>query len=145
MGCADGRRKANDDPTHLAGCRLKLFSSNRTTYCSNYNISEGICSVGGVDRGRLTPYYPSKCSESRAESVPLVKVLRVALFWDLRCVRRYAIKMDGKWLAFGRIDTYIPMKMVASYGIGCVFIHPIARFAHFRSAFITPQSAQNQN
>ena len=57
----------------LVGCRLRLFSSNRTTYCPNESISEGICSVGGVDRGRLTPYYPSKCSESRAETVPLVR------------------------------------------------------------------------
>ena len=62
----------------VAGCRLKLFSVTlyRTTclYCSYESISEGICSVGGVDRGRLTPYYPSKCSESRAESVPLVRI-----------------------------------------------------------------------
>ena len=58
---------------HLAGCRLRLFSSHRTTQCSYESISEGICSVGGVDRGRLTPDYPSKCSESRAESVPLVR------------------------------------------------------------------------
>ena len=48
-------------------------SDHLLTYCSNESISEGICSVGGVDRGRLTPYYPSKCSESRAESVPLVR------------------------------------------------------------------------
>ena len=68
-GVALGASRMQD----IVGCRLTLFSSNRTTCCSHKSISEGICSVGGVDRGRLTPYYLSKCSESRAESVPLVR------------------------------------------------------------------------
>ena len=60
-----------DEGAPAVGCRLRLFSSKSDhllTYDSNEGISEGICSVGGVDRGRLTPYITPQNAQNRALS-----------------------------------------------------------------------------
>ena len=60
-------------------CRSRALRGRGATRARCYapivseNCYVAVCSVGGVDR-RISPhYYPSKCSESRAESVPLVR------------------------------------------------------------------------
>ena len=50
----------------------------------------------GRDRGRLTPYYPSKCSESRAEHVRLPRIMLLRPVKVLRpVVGRYPIIVVG--------------------------------------------------
>ena len=48
---------------------------------TNYYLGSSGERIYRVDHTLSPPYYPPKCSESRAESVPLVRIVYIAQVW----------------------------------------------------------------